>query len=101
MTHVIVVGTSEPQDFQLQDNGANLVGTGLTIALEFRETSDELDDVLVAWLDQAAGTVRVTGTEGLIRGTYHVRFKLTDLGGKVGYVPNLQKPSDEWLVVRV
>lgn len=100
MKHVIVEGTTEPQDFALLSDQVALVGTGLTLGIDFRETSDELDDVVVAWLDQAAGTVRVTGLEGLPTGNYHVRFTLTDGGGTVGYAPN-GSAADEWRVVRV
>lgn len=100
MKHTIVEGTTEPQDFALLDDGAALVGTGFDLGIDFRETSDELDDVVVAWLNQATGTVRVTGLEGLPTGKYHVRFTLTDGAGKVGYVPN-GVGADEWSVVRV
>lgn len=100
MTHTIVEGTEEPQDFQLLDDGVALVGTGLTLGIEFRETTAGVEDVSVAWLDQATGTVRASGIENLARGTYHVRFTLTDSGGNVGYAPN-GVGSDEWRVVRV
>lgn len=93
----IVVGTEEPQDFQLLDDNEPLVGTGLTLGIEARE---DITGVSVAWLAQAAGTVRVTGIENLGLGTYHVRYTLTDSGGKVGYSPNGHAP-DEWQVVRV
>lgn len=98
MTHDIVLGTTEPQDFQLLDDHVALVGTGLTIGLAFREAVDT--PPTAAWLDQAAGTVRVTGVDELPVGEYHVRFTLTDSGGNVGYAPNAA-PPDVWRVVRV
>lgn len=106
MKHTIVFGTTEPQDFALLDDGEALVGTGFDIGIEFRETGlseeqlAEVAEVSVAWLDQAAGTVRVTNFEDLPIGTYYVRFTLTDSGGKVGYAPN-EAGADEWRVVRV
>ncbi len=97
MMHEMVLGTSEPQDFQLLNNKQPLDGTGLTVGIEFREVG--VIGVTAAWLDQAAGTVRVTGVENLERKTYHARFTLTDGSGKVGYVPG---PSDafDWVVTR-
>ena len=101
MTHTMVVGTTEPQDFQLLDDHAPLVGTGLDIDIEFRANEVDAEDLpSVAWLSQATGTVRVTDVESLAVGTYHFRFTLTDSGGKVGYVPN-ESATDVWRVVRI
>jgi hypothetical protein len=100
MTHTLVVGTSEPQDFQLLDEGLPLDGTSLDIDIEFRETLPVGVTIAVAWLSQATGTVRVTGIEDLPIGKYHSRFKLTDVGNDDGYVPNEQAP-DTWDVVKV
>lgn len=106
MKHVIVLGTSEPQEFQLEDDGAPLVGTGFDVALDWREQGlsaeqiAALESVDVVWLNQAAGTVRVTGIEELPLGTYYLRYTLTDSGGKVGYCPN-EPGADEWRVVKV
>lgn len=99
----IVVGTSEPQDFALTERGAPLVGTGFTVSLEIvaNEGSTLPEDLpTVAWLDQAAGTVRVTGVEALGVGGYRVRFKLTDVGSNIGFSPNGEK-ADLWRVVAV
>ncbi len=105
MTHVIPVGTSEPQDFTLKNDGAAIDGTGFTVDLEISQRVDgAMVDVdtppTVAWLDRAAGTVRVTGVEDLEIGNYSVRYKVTDGGGKVGYFPNGDK-ADLWRVVRI
>lgn len=99
---VIVSGTSEPYDFQLRNNGAVLDGTGFTLALEvYRGTTLLTTGVpTAAWLAQASGTVRVSGINQLATGSYRVRYKLTDVGGKVGYVPNQAVP-DTWSVVKV
>lgn len=99
MTHTIVYGTEEPQDFQLYDDGVALVGTGWTVALVFRDALS-VTAPTVAWLSQAAGTVRVNGCEALPVGRYHVRFKLTDGSGDDAYVPNGTK-ADVWDVVAV
>lgn len=105
MTHIIPVGTSEPQDFALLDAGVAINGTAITVSLEIAQyasgTTSEVDTPpTVAWLSAAAGTVRVTGTESLEIGTYLVRFKLTDAGSLIGFVPNLAK-ADIWRVVPV
>jgi hypothetical protein len=103
MTHDIPYGTSEPQDFALLDEGSPLVGTGLTVDLVITRangTSVGSPVPTVAWLDQALGTVRVSGVEGLALGSYRVRYQLTDGGGSVGFSPN-GAVADTWNVVRV
>jgi hypothetical protein len=101
MKHTMVVGTTEPQDFELLESGAALDGTGWDVEIEFRESIAGVEAVTVAWLDQSAGTVRVTGAENLTARTYHFRFKLTDGSDDFGYVPNLDTAPNEWRVVRV
>lgn len=104
MKHVIPVGTSEPQDFELRDKGVAINGSGFTVELEISTSRDAVvapeDPPTVAWLSQSAGTVRVTGTEELPVGNYFVRFKLIDGGGKVGFCPNGDQ-ADLWSVVPV
>jgi hypothetical protein len=95
--HVMVLGTTEPQDFVLEDDDGPLNGTGYEVAVEFRSGQT----VSAAWLNASAGTVRVTETEAMPLGEDRFRFKLTDQSGAVGYVPNLEKESGRWLVVRV
>lgn len=100
---VIVEGTSEPYEFQLYNNGAALVGTGLDVFLELYQRSTAITESpmpSVAWLSQATGTVRVTGLETLEKGNYRVRYRLEDSGNLVGFAPN-QDAADEWTVVRV
>lgn len=100
MVHVIPVETSEPQDFQLRDDGAAYDGTGITVTLEIAESTGATiaTPPTVAWISAAAGTVRVSGVETLAVGTYYVRYVLTDGAGKVGYIPN-GRPPDIWYVV--
>lgn len=105
MKYTIPFGTSEPQDFLLKDAGAPLDGTGLTVELVITRRAGSAAVAVtspptVDWLDQAAGTVRVTGTEALAIAFYLVRFKLTDGLGKVGFVPNGEK-DDVWHVSAV
>jgi len=97
--HIMVVGTSEPQDFQLLEDGVAKDGTGWDVDIEWRDSPDT--PPTVAWLVQASGTVRVTGTESMAVGQYRFRFSLTDGGGDVGYVPNLDKEANVWRVVRL
>lgn len=102
MTHIIPFGTSEPQDFALFDKGVAIDGTAMTVTLEIFTLARVVvtPAPTVAWLSQAAGTVRVTGTEILALGKYYVRYRLTDGAGKIGYAPN-QAAADQWHVVRV
>jgi len=109
MTHVMVAGTSEPQDFQLLNEGVALVGTGFTLGIEFASNGTytaaqvtALAGVIVTWLSQATGTVRAsTGISALPIGLYPFRFTLTDSGSKKGYVPNLDASPNLWRVVKV
>lgn len=105
IVHVIPEGTSEPQDFQLLNDGVPLVGTGLDVALEIESPRGQAlspQPCQVAWLSQANGTVRVTGIEELPIGRYRVRYILTNSASppELGYVPNGQQP-DIWHVVEV
>ena len=100
MTHVMVVGTSEPQDFALTDDGAAIDGTGITIALDWRG-SDPVGPPAIAWLEEEDGTVRVTSTAGMSVGTYRFRFKLTDGEGAISYIPNLTVDANVWRVTEV
>jgi hypothetical protein len=102
-TYRIVQGTSEPQDFQLYDDDVELIGTGFTVALKVyaNGTLVSTNPPTVAWLSQAAGTVRVSGVENLTAGEYHVRYTLTDGSSKVGYIPggpNIME-ADRWIIV--
>jgi hypothetical protein len=99
MNHVMVFGTSEPQDFQLLDDGAALDGTGFDIEIEWRGSVPPGPPV-AAWLVVADGTVRVTQTSQIPIGAYLYRWKLTDGLGRVGYVPNMNQLPDTWKVVR-
>jgi len=104
LVHIIPFGTSEPQDFQLLNDGAALDGTGLTLSIEVETPQGQAISPLptAVWLSQANGTVRVTGIEDLPKGRYRVRYVLTTTGSPstLGYVPNGQQP-DVWHVVEV
>lgn len=104
-TYRIVEGTSEPQDFQLEDDGAALDGTGFDVDVVVYQngtlvTTNAPD---VDWLSQGDGTVRVTGIEALGSGEYHVRYTLTDGANKVGFVPGGPNVmgADIWIIVPV
>jgi hypothetical protein len=98
MTHVIPVGTSEPQEFRLENDGNPIDGTGFTVGIRILFGSEEIATVTVDWLDENAGTVAVLGVEDLAIGVYQVRFSLTDGENLVGYFPNSKAP-DVWRVV--
>lgn len=103
----IPVGTSEPQDYVLKDEGEAFNGSGFTVTLEIKKkvgdtltALDALDpaetEPTVAWLDATAGTVRVTGCDALTVGNYFVRYKVT--AANVGFFPNGEH-ADLWHVV--
>jgi len=101
VTHVIPVGTSEPQEFKLKNDGEPIDGTGLTVGIRIYEDGcpdNTVSGLTVEWLDEAAGTVAVTGMETLDVGKYRVRFSLTDGDSLVGYAPN-GRVADVWEVV--
>lgn len=107
MTHYIPVGTSEPQDFAITNDGAVFDGTGFDVTLEiYREVIGRSPQALgspvatVEWLDAEAGTVRVTGCGDLLVGDYLVRFKVTDGSNHDGFFPN-GALADLWRVVPV
>jgi hypothetical protein len=102
-TYRIVEGTTEPQDYAILDDGDALVGTGFTVGLKVYLNGQLVTASVptVAWLDQAAGTVRVSGMDGLAAGEYTVRYTLTDGSAKVGFVPggpNVTQ-ADRWVIV--
>lgn len=102
MTFIMVEGTSEPQDFALKDDGVALNGTSWAIGIEWRGTAPA-NPPTIAWLNQAAGTVRASGCEDMARGSYPFRFTITDGSGKMAYVPSSPDTAaaDLWVVVRV
>jgi hypothetical protein len=103
MTYTMPVGTSDPADFQLYEEGVALVGTGYDVDLLIYQGGELLGmspALTVVWLDQTAGTVRVTGAEALEVGTYKFRFTLTDGANKVGFVPTGDGVA-HWRVVKV
>jgi hypothetical protein len=103
-TYHIVEGTSEPQDYQLLDDGAAFDGTGFTVALKVYSNGTLVTSGVptVAWLSQAVSTVRVSGMDGLAAGEYRVRYTLTDGSSNVGFVPggpNIME-ADRWIITR-
>ena len=111
VNETIVEGQTEPIDVQLKSQPAggamaDLDGTGLDVDIVIQRYEDGvLTDLgspspVVAWLDQSAGTVRVTGIEDLEIGNYAVRYSLTNGDDEVGYVPN-GRTADLWQVVAV
>ena len=93
-------GTSDPYDCALLESGLPLDGTGFTITIVLGADGVAIGSpgVTVAWLDQAGGTVRISGAEILPVAGYTVRFQLEDSGGQIGYVPNGDVP-ETWDVV--
>lgn len=97
MTHQMVVGTTEPQDFALFDDDVAMAGTGFDIGIDWRG-SDPAGTIVVAWLIQGDGTVRVTGIGDMAVGHYYFRWTLTDGASAVGYNPN-KHDAHVWKVI--
>lgn len=95
MKTYVPAGVSEARDFQLSDANGPIVGTGLAVDVLWATNPCPLS---AAWIDEAAGTVRVTGLNALAIGTYLFRFRLTGAGPVVGYVPDGACP-DKLIVV--
>lgn len=100
-TYYIVQGTSEPQDYQLLDDGEVADGTGFNLDIVIYNNGELVTGPTVAWLDQTTRTVRVSAMNTLGAGEYHVRYTLTDGTSKVGFVPGgpNSRESDTWVVV--
>lgn len=104
LEHVMVLGTTEPQDFQLvtrANQGVDLTGMQ-SVAIDWSDTDPSGTFVVEVLAPATAGKVRVTGTGpgGLAVGEYPFRFKITDASGKFGYVPN-KSGRCVWKVVAV
>jgi len=102
-------GTTEALDIQLYRRATPdadrvpLVGTGLTLGYVLVDSSGAAVTLAgtVAWLDQAAGTVRVLLDAADLPeagSIYRMRFTITDGLGRLAYNPNGRSP-DEWHVV--
>lgn len=100
LEHIMVVGTTEPQDFVLINAGVAFNLTGMqSVEIDWRGTDPD-GAFNVAILDAPAGQVRVTGTGVMEIGDYPFRFKVADAGGKIGFIPNKFGPCI-WRVVAV
>ena len=101
-TYNIVEGTSKPQQFELQDDEAAFDATGLDVDVEvyLNGTIVTSNAPTVAWLDQSASTVEVSGVENLTPGEYHVRYKLTYSDATVDYLPGGPNvvEADRWII---
>jgi hypothetical protein len=100
--HEMVVGTTEPQDFALENDEAAIDGTGLTpdIHIEDALTGEAVAGLSVTWLDQEGGTVRVDGADTLAVGRYKVRFSVDNGAGSLGWFPRDGQPM-VWKVVEL
>ncbi len=92
--HEIVEGWTGRLTFQLQTNGANLDGTGLTVsALDIVGNDNTVVDTTsdFGWETQASGTVYYDPDASdfvAAKSPYKVRYQVTDGGGKVVWFPN-------------
>ena len=102
MTEVMIEGATAPLDFRLKEAGVAFDGTGFTVGLEISTSAGQAigsPEPTVAWLDQADGTVRVSGRETLTVGEYSVRYKVADGAGAFDYFPR-GEPADMWAVIK-
>ena len=90
---------------QLKADGANFDASDFTLGLQINDR-DGVAVTLVgsfAYLDQAAGTVRVSLDAAdlpLKKSAYRVRFTITDVASKIAFIPNGRDP-DIWQIVAV
>jgi hypothetical protein len=90
-THIMVVGTTEPQDFQLYNDGEPFDLTGMqSVAIDWSGADPSGTFTVDVLGDPTAGKVRVTGAGvgTLPAGKYPFRFRVTDQAGTIGYLPN-------------
>ncbi len=92
--HELVEGATARQTFQLQRDGANLDGTGLTVsALDIVGSDGTVVDTSgdFGWEVQAGGTVYYDPDAAdfvASKSPYKVRYQITDGGGKTVWFPN-------------
>lgn len=95
----VVEGWTGRLTFQLQVNGANLDGTGLTVsALDVIANDNTIVDTTgdYGWVTQGSGTVYYDPDASdfqAAKSPYRVRYQVTDGGGKVVWFPN-GKPDE-------
>lgn len=96
MAHLtdIVEGWTSRLSFQLYEDGAALVGTGITVSALDITAADGTVVTTTAdfgWITAASGTVYYDPDSAdfeAAKSPYSVRFQLTDGGGKVAWYPN-------------
>lgn len=99
----IVDGTTAVIQFQLLEEGAaiNLTGVTVSLLLSDRTGTTVTSPGTVVITDAATGKVQLTptGTTTFVadNGPYYARWKLTDGGGKISYVPTALR--DVWNIV--
>lgn len=95
----VVEGWTGRLTFQLEKNGANLVGTGLTVtALDLVACDNTVIDTAgdFGWDDEAGGIAYYDPDASdfqAAKSPYRVRYQVTDGGGKVVWFPN-GKPDE-------
>ncbi len=107
ITHVMPEGTTEPQDFQLLADGANLLdpSSDLTLGIQIEDTNGVAVVLTgtVAFLDQVNGTVRFLPDAldlPLSLSPFRVRWTITDSAGRIAFIPN-QVSADSWQIIAV
>lgn len=90
----VVEGWTSRLTFQLEEDGVDLVGTGLTLSALDIVGSDGTAVTTTSdfgWLSQAGGTVYYDPDGTDLRADnspYRIRYQLTDGSGKVAWHPN-------------
>lgn len=90
----LVAGETDPFTIPLEEDGAALVGTGLTVSDVLITGNDgSLVDTSAkfAWDDQTGGTVAYSPAAtdfDAAKSPYRIRVKLTDGNGKTRFYPN-------------
>lgn len=99
----IIAGTTAPIRFQLLEAGApiDLLNVTVALLLSDRTGTTVASPGTVTVIDEDEGKVQLTPTDASVFVTgsspYTARWRLTDLSGKISYVPT--GPRDVWEII--
>jgi hypothetical protein len=100
----IIAGSNLPHDFSILDEDAAVNATDWDITLELFTAADGAPVTsnlpTMAWVTQNPARFRLSGLENLPAASYVARYRLEDLDGAVGFVPN-GSAGHLWLVVAI
>lgn len=95
MVYDIVYGTDAPLFFQLLDNGSPIDLTACTITIVTESSTGSTPSLTATIVNAPTGLVSLSIgiTLSYSFSPYLVRWKITDAGGKISYVPTTSRDS--------